>query len=74
MTDKNYNLEPGRQDRIGGVDSNPCTFMKLPTCMRQDTSKRLDVSICQACISGRIESHLFALREKMVPRDTARRN
>ena len=55
-----------------GNNENPCTFMKLPRCMRQDASKRLDLSICQACISGRIESHLFALREKMVPRPERR--
>ena len=44
---------------------NPCAFMSMPRCMRQDVSKRLSFDICQACISGRMEGHLFALREEI---------
>ena len=62
MTDKN---RPGIDPELGNRD-NPCSFMKLPRCMRQDQAKRLDLSICQACISGRMEGHLFAIKEKLV--------
>jgi hypothetical protein len=71
MSEPNYNNDP-QHDR-GNIGENPCAFMKLPKCMRQDVSKRLDLTICNACIAGRAEGHLFALREKLVPRDPNRR-
>jgi hypothetical protein len=57
-----------------GNGENPCLFMKLPRCMRQDTSKRLDFDICQACIAGRMEGHLFAIKQKLVGPDQNRGN
>jgi hypothetical protein len=52
--------------------TNPCLFMKLPKCMRQDTSKRVDTTICSACIAGRAEGHLFAIKQKLVDKDIPR--
>ncbi len=46
-------------------DKNSCIFMTLPKCMRQDQTKLLDLAICNACAAGRIEGHLFALREEL---------
>ena len=66
----NNDLQPTRD--ISNCD-NPCAFMKMPRCMRQDASKRLDLDICQACIAGRIEGHIFALRENLIQKDPARR-
>ena len=43
--------------------ANPCPFMTVAKCMRQDQTLKLDFNICQACTTGRIEGHLFALRE-----------
>lgn len=40
-----------------------CELMKLPKCPNQDVSRRLDMEICQACIAGRSERHLFAIQE-----------
>jgi len=56
------------------VDDNPCVFMKLPKCMRQDQGKQLNLDICHACIAGRTEGHLFALRQKLAPQEPTRRN
>jgi hypothetical protein len=39
-----------------------CELMKLPKCPNQDISRRLDMSICQACIAGRSERHLFEIK------------
>jgi hypothetical protein len=50
----------------GSTATNPCLFMKLPKCMRQDTTKRVDVTICNACIAGRTEGHLFEIKKKLV--------
>ena len=69
----NNDPQPGNS-MMQPVPENACSFMKLPRCLRQDTSKRLDVTMCQACISGRVESHLFALRQKLAPQDPNRRN
>jgi len=50
-------------------DMNPpnqtseCVFMKLPKCKLQDITRRLDMSICLACISGRTERHLYDIKE-----------
>lgn len=65
----NYNQDP--QERRIDLE-NPCTFMKLPKCMRQDVSKRLDISICNACIMGRMEGHLYALRERLAAKEPRR--
>ncbi len=46
-------------------DSGKCIFMRLPKCLKQDTSKRLDMSVCDACISGRMERHLFNIKESI---------
>lgn len=51
---------------------NACLFMKLPKCMRQDTGRQLDLNICTACILGRIEGHLYALREHYMPKELRR--
>lgn len=59
---QNNNLNPVMRNT---GDENKCIFMTLPKCMRQDHTKKLDMSICQACASGRIEGHLFALREEL---------
>lgn len=40
-----------------------CMFMKLPKCMLQDTTKRMDLEVCNACISGRTERHIFDIKE-----------
>ena len=46
-------------------NSGKCIFMNLPKCLKQDTSKRLDMSVCNACIGGRQERHLFNIRENV---------
>lgn len=51
-------------DRIKSQTSE-CAFMKLPKCQLQDVSKRLDLEICNACISGRSERHLFDIKEML---------
>jgi hypothetical protein len=45
------------------TQTSDCVFMKLPKCKLQDVSRRLDMSICLACISGRTERHLFDIKE-----------
>ena len=72
--DLNFNQDPNNSSKAAGYETNPCAFMKLPRCMRQDASKRLDLSICQACISGRIEGHIFAIKEHVVPKAGPRGN
>lgn len=52
---------PENDDRIKPQTSE-CAFMKLPKCQLQDVSKRLDLEICNACISGRSERHLFDIK------------
>ena len=43
--------------------TSECVFMKLPKCKMQDITRRLDMSICLACIAGRSERHLFDIKE-----------
>ena len=44
-----------------------CPFMRVPECFRQSMDQPLSVAICQACILGRIEKHLFTISKKDVP-------
>jgi hypothetical protein len=54
------------------IGTNPCVFMKLPKCMRQDQSKQLNLDICHACIAGRAEGHLFEIKKKLTGDNTQR--
>lgn len=42
-----------------------CEFMKIPKCYKQIAGRPLNLQICQCCMLGRIERHLFSLAAKM---------
>ena len=71
MTNGN-SFDRDKQHDLNPVNSNPCVFMKLPKCMRQDQAKQLNLDICHACIAGRTEGHLFEIKRKLVDNETKR--